>query len=892
MPTRHVLASPASKQHTTRMPLSGRRPRSSGRGRSPQVLLTAAVMAAVVAALPAQVPPGLQFAELGKRHLPATWANGIAYGDLDGDGDVDLILAQNGQNRLLLNDGSGVFVDATATRLPAGGGMSVRLGDLDGDGDLDLVSANAWGANGLYRNDGTGTFTDVSNQLPASAQSGSHEVALGDVDGDGDLDIVWVGGATQLHVNVGAGTFTDVSSTQLPAAPSYLAAAELGDIDGDGDLDLVGGNGLLVNNGAGTFVDVTATQWPGGFGDAVALGDVDNDGDLDIVASTYSLDRLYLNNGVGSFLEVTATHFPALLADGTTSISLGDVDQDGDLDIVFGKGQYYGSRGQEEMYLNDGTGHFANATVAQLPYDDTWTRATALCDVDGDGDLDMVAGNVAGTGNWESRLYLNDGLGSFIDTTVLRAGSQLDFDGSSSIAMGDIDGDGDLDFVIGAIGQDRLFLNGGSGAFTDVTAARMPPTPMGGWTLGVALGDVDGDGDLDLILNGNRLYRNNGAGFFTPSAGLPPIAQGSWAIALGDVDGDGDLDLVLACSGQNRLYENNGSGVFADVTTLRLPADTDDTRAVALGDVDGDGDLDIVFGNADFSTGTNTQDRLCLNNGLGFFADATASLPIDTDQTMSIALGDVDGDGDLDLVTGNLGQNRLRLNNGSGVFTDATASRLPVDNDATTSVALGDTDLDGDIDIVFGNRNAAQTRLYRNAGGVFTDASATSMPANDEPTSAVALADVDADGDLDLVVAKSAACSGGPMPSCSLSRDHVYSNLLRQLDAPHLLRRGHPYTLDVYSRRYGPTSALDLALPYLSTTRLSIPVPPFGILGIDPMAPLPLVLIPQPAGIGTVTWMLPNNPAFVGIKVFAQALLLQGPTEIRLTNVTADVILQ
>jgi hypothetical protein len=140
----------------------------------------------------------------------------------------------------------------------------------------------------------------------------------------------------------------------------------------------------------------------------------------------------------------------------------------------------------------------------------------------------------------------------------------------------------------------------------------------------------------------------------------------------------------------------------------------------------------------------------------------------------------------------------------------------------------------------------------------------------------VALGDVAGDGDLDMVIG-------------NYGQNRLYTNLQRQLDAPHLLRPGQPYTLDVYSR-YGPPSLFDVALPYLSTTRVSIPIPPLGILGINPMAPLPQVHILQPAGVGTVTLTVPNNPALAGIEILAQALILHSPFDPRFTNVTADMI--
>ena len=315
---------------------------------------------------------------------------------------------------------------------------------------------------------------------------------------------------------------------------------------------------------------------------------------------------------------------------------------------------------------------------------------------------------------------------------------------------------------------------------------------------------------------------------------------------------------------------------FAELGKRHLPADVKRTAAVVVGDVDVDGDLDLVVGNVG-------QDQLYLNNGSGTFTDATAArMPVANDNTRALALGDVDGDGDLDLVVGNgtyAGgqQNRLYLNNGSGTFTDATAARMPVDNDRTLALALGDVDGDGDLDLVVGNYGQ-QNRLYLNNGsGTFTDATAARMPVAIDITTSLALGDVDGDVDLDIVF--------------GYHQDRLYLNLLRQLDAPYLLRSGQTYQLDVYAR-YGPPRPFDLALPYLAFAAANIPVPPFGTVRIDPNSAvaLPWFQVPQPAGIGSLAIAVPNVPALAGIPTYSQALLIS--VQNRLTNVSVDAIWQ
>ena len=337
-----------------------------------------------------------------------------------------------------------------------------------------------------------------------------------------------------------------------------------------------------------------------------------------------------------------------------------------------------------------------------------------------------------------------DGSGDF-SATGTAIGSETDrtFD----IALGDIDGDGYLDVVGGQwLDINKFHLNDGNGGFS-VTGTTIGSATDG--TLSVDLGDVDGDGDLDLVVgNGsqiNRLHLNDGSGGFSATG----IAIGSetdptFSVVLGDIDGDGDLDLVVGNSTtSNKLYLNDGSGGFS-ATGIAIGSETDDTRAIALGDIDGDGDLDVVASN---SAQTN---KLYLNDGSGGFSATGIAIGSEIDSTEAVTLGDIDGDGDLDLVAGNYGQtNKLYLNDGSGGFS-ATGIAIGSEADRTFSIALGDIDGDGDIDLVVGN-DIQINRLYINDGSGGFSATGIPIGSETEPTDAVVLGDIDGDGDLDLV---------------------------------------------------------------------------------------------------------------------------------------------
>ena len=524
------------------------------------------------------------------------------------------------------------FARLTKMHLPVDddGTLSVCLGDVDGDRDLDILATTGLGENKLYLNNGQGLFRDATTQIP-QGQVMDTSCALGDVDGDGDLDAVLgaYSNPNKLWLNNGVGVFTDASASILPRIVHNTQSVLLVDVDNDGDLDLVVGNSgtcanpcigeqdqLFLNDGRGRFQNATATNFPGVAEQTleIAAGDVDRDGDLDLLFANTNVNTtgvqnlIWLNDGGGRFTDATSTNLPQAI-DHCVAVALADVDLDGDLDAFFGTSNFTGPE-QDKLYLNDGRGRFSIAPPTALPTLETQTRQVVFCDVDFDGDPDLIAAQ-GGANRW----LLNDGQGKFSPAASSRF--PLDLAWSHALAVGDVDGDIDQDIVFASDGLNQLYLNEVGLRFVDATLPRFRGASSR--TTTVLAGDIDGDGDPDLFLgNGGDIfedydlfYMNDGSGIFRASdrARLPRVKRPVTDAAFGDVDGDGDIDLVMTTSKltggntnssarQNRLYVNDGKGIFSDATASALPAILDETRAVVLADFDGDGDLDLFFGMA------------------------------------------------------------------------------------------------------------------------------------------------------------------------------------------------------------------------------------------------------------------------------------------------------
>ncbi len=824
-----------------------------------------------------------KFVNMTRYNLP--WRSGgtysLALGDLTGDGLPDLVVGSSSKPSLFFNAGPGRFRNMTPRTISQwwrGDNYAVLLFDADGDGDLDILFGKGPRVqNRLYLNDGKGGFKDVTAVLLPQSKDYTRDLAAGDLDGDGDQDVL-VGndsGNSKILVNYGTKGFKDETASRISGLFLPGKEIQLVDLDGDKDLDILLAGILAkvyLNNGKGVFQDSTSALFSPSkiHADSFAVGDVDGDGDPDILFawSTAPL-RLFLNDGKGKFSEAPSSNLPAHKGR-INDLALADFDGNGSLDILAATGGSYPEQ-KVLLFTNDGKGRFTDRT-AELPGGADVTKCLAVGDIDGDGAPDAVIGNF----HKRNRLWINDGRGKLLDLTDSPFSWRQD--AFMSLALADVDRDGDLDVVLGSTGSSAtaLYYNDGNGNFLRAGPSSFPGNKD--HTYCILPVDTDGDGDLDLFLGSSprdKLYLSDGKGGFkdVSLAALPSLRNYSRAAAAGDLDGDGKPELILAKYGQNVYLANNGYGGFADATSTHLPPLRANTYGLALGDVDGDGDLDLVTANY------KAQDRLYLNSGKGRFLDGTAGrLPSANDPSTSVALGDVDGDGDLDLVVGLAGtyggQNRLLLNDGKGKFSDATKALLPSYPDSTYTVLLEDVDGDGDLDILFGNTK--QDRICLNDGkGRFTDATAAMFPAKTgfQDGGVLGAGDLDGDGDIDII-----------------SRDQglgFWRNTLRQVDAVFAPRMGNPYDLDIY----GPRGASAVLL--LSPLSKKTPMPPFGTLGVDPAFLLAFYAGSIPSsGKRTLSFPVPRDSALAGVRLFFQSLIVgPGPlTASRFTNLFADRI--
>lgn len=340
-------------------------------------------------------------------------------------------------------------------------------------------------------------------------------------------------------------------------------------------------------------------------------------------------------------------------------------------------------------------------------------------------------------------------------TIVLRAGNEFETLATNRI-------DEEVDASMAVIG-DEIYLRGREHLYC-IAATEQPRKPdpkpaatpirSAGFlgdaedrTASLSAGDIDGDGDLDLIAaNGrhwpgqNRLFRNNGDGTFATAEDLSDIQSTTYTAALGDLDSDGDLDVVV---GNDRkpcyVLFNDGKGTF---TRGPQVGQISNTRSVSLADLDGINGLDVIFVNR------REANRICFHDGNGGYA-RSVTFGAATDATIHVATGDVDGDGDIDIAAANRNgqQNFVYLNDGKGNFADKVSYGTGRDN--SRGVAIVDINGDGKLDIVNANIRQPNTVCYGDGTGGFER---TITFGENASSYDVAAADLNGDGRIDIII--------------------------------------------------------------------------------------------------------------------------------------------
>ena len=335
-------------------------------------------------------------------------------------------------------DSTAVFRDVSDTNIPvnnlANNSMDAKAADIDGDGDLDLVVAVEFNPNKILINDGTGVFTDESDRMPAK-DFDSEDIAIADFDSNSSLDLLFVSEDNQTneyYLNNGDGTFTEAGN-RIPVRGTSNAVLEA-DINIDGFPDIIIGNNgpnvILINGGNGFFSNQSGARLPqlNDITQDLALGDIDSDGDLDLLAGNEDDNRVLLNNGNGFFTDRTQTRLPLLGAiEETREVDLADIDGDNDLDLYFANVILFqsGNNAQDRLLRNQG-GRFTDVTQSQLPSQNTNTLNADFFDIDRDGDFDVIAGDFGPidgeTGNYTgtnfAKVFINDGAGFYTDETL------------------------------------------------------------------------------------------------------------------------------------------------------------------------------------------------------------------------------------------------------------------------------------------------------------------------------------------------------------------------------------------------------------------------------------------------------------------------------------------
>jgi|HubBroStandDraft_6_1064221.scaffolds.fasta_scaffold00550_30 hypothetical protein len=647
-------------------------------------------------------------------------ASAIAVGDVNGDGKLDLIVANEcgagtscttGSVGVLLGNGDGTFQPAVTYSSGGNEALSVAVADVNDDGKPDIFVGNFAGTVGILLGNGDGTFRPVVTYAVGGGATG---VAVADVNDDGKPDLVIADFATssggEAGVSVllgnGDGTFKVAVTRSLDAM--YATSVAVADFNRDGKLDIAvtcqtdpgaiqgfGLVGVLLGNGDGTFQGAEFYQ-TGGYGaSSVAVTDLNGDGKPDLLVANpcvgyecngdAAILGVLLGNGDGTFQNAVtydqgysavtfANHFGFGIGG---SIAAADVNEDGSVDVLATTSNF-GSGGVSVLLgMQGGTFH------AAVNYDSGAFGPVfvAAGDVNGDGKPDLLVLNHCGLFDVCPGISAGSPVGVLLsngDGTFQAARDYVpDGDASPALALADANSDGKPDLLV--VSQTCLgcpfgftlgiALGNGDGTFEPSLDSALNFSPNY-----VAAADVNGDGKIDALVTdtkGVEVLLGNGDGTFQPAVEYVTGSSGE-GMAVGDVNQDGKLDLLVASlgdgtanSGSVSVLLGNGDGTFQP--PVNYTSGAENTTAVALADINGDGKLDLVV-SSQYENGSLTSGvvGVFLGNGDGTFQpplNVITPVPLGD---VSLAVADFNGDGRLDVAIGY--GDILLLGNGDGTF--------------------------------------------------------------------------------------------------------------------------------------------------------------------------------------------------------------------------------
>ncbi|TAE22119.1 MAG: hypothetical protein EAZ92_16110, partial [Candidatus Kapaibacterium sp.] len=645
-----------------------------------------------------------------------TVTDDIAAGDFNGDGAVDVIALIGGTNQLRVLLGSGLGSFSALTVFSAGGTTphTAAVADYDADGILDIaVSLSGSNTVAIHRGNGDGTF-QAADAYSTGAGTAPRHIVAGDFNGDGRMDIAGAGFGTNSLCVLLRNAMAYATGSAFAPVVQYSApftsphGIDAGDVDGDGDMDIVmnytGAAQMTVflntvpMNVAGNLPPFTPRPATTPLLNTMNVASATNinipfSANVNPATVTPANFRVHgLSRGLRTATPGVSPANTATLTGITSSFLPNE-----QVFVSVTNAQSTGGASTRPFVMGFRTSAMI-APLASATLYNTTTYGTgfnmwggALADFNNDGFLDYVAGTIAASPNNRPFHYRGDGAGNFASRTV----PQYTTSDARELCVGDFNNDGWMDVAQGltASSNVNIFLNNAT------TGDFLAPTAVVAGFYSLCTADFNGDGNLDLAgvdySTNLRISFGNGAGGFPTSVLVAGgVSTPGRSVRAGDFDGDGDIDLAVVsetAANNLRIFANNGLGTFAAVQTLTIVQSVN----LDIGDIDGNGTLDIVA--VQFSTSS----LQVLTNTAGVFAiSQTLALPITLPSNEKIALGDMDGDGDLDVV---MQQGTVCRNNGLNSGTFSYFSSQNGGNSNSNALALGDIDGDGDLDAVYTN---------------------------------------------------------------------------------------------------------------------------------------------------------------------------------------------